>query len=98
MIYDIKENDRNITLTVEGELELQSINELRERILRLAETTAKDIAVDLSKVDYIDSTGIALLISLQRRQVQKGNSLKITSVSPRIQSLLQLTTLSDIVS
>ncbi len=95
MIYAINENDKVINLYVEGELELQSINEFREKVLQLAETANKDIVVDLSKVDYIDSTGIALFITLLRRQTQKGNTMKISAVSPRIQSLLQLTTLSD---
>jgi anti-anti-sigma factor len=94
MVYTIKEEESIVRITVDGELELQTIGEFREQVLKSAEAAQKDVEVDLSHVDYIDSTGLALLMSLGKMQAKRGRTLRIVNPSARILSVLKLTPLS----
>ncbi len=56
----------------------------------------KDIELDLSSVEYIDSSGVGVLISLLKLQKKKGKSLKIRKVSTKVLNVLKLSSLSEV--
>jgi len=64
--------------------------------LEIGQNENKDIDLDLSKVNYIDSSGVGVLISLLKLQKNKGKSLKISKVSPKVLNVLKLSSLSDV--
>ncbi len=97
MNFELKEDEKLIRLEINGPIEMQSIKTFREKIFNLGETTNKDIEVDLRKVDYMDSSGIGLLITLYKSQKQKGKAFTIVNVSPRVIDLLRLSSLSDVI-
>ena len=62
-----------------GDLEAAFGGDLWSRIDRLAEAN-KDVVLDLSGVDFIDSQGVGAVVSLIRRLSQKGLQLKVTGL------------------
>ena len=46
------------------------------------------LAVDLSKVDYLSSSGVAILVGLKRRVETKGGKIVIFHVQPIVRDLL----------
>ena len=56
------------------------------------------VVFDLSKVDYIDSAGLGLLVYIYGALNQKNGSLRLCGVSPRIMSLLKLTKMDTLLS
>ena len=50
--------------------------------------------MDLSGVEYIDSTGIGLLTSIAKLQSKNGKKVKIDKASLQILNVLQLSSLS----
>ena len=96
MKFKIKEESNIIRVDVDGPIEMETIKELKFRLLKLDQVTDKDIEINLSKVDYIDSTGITLLITLSKQQKQKGKSIKLTEPTPRVSSLLEISSLSGV--
>jgi anti-anti-sigma factor len=47
-------------------------------------------------VDYIDSSGVGVLISLLKLQKKKEKNLNIRKVSPKVLNVLKLSSLSDV--
>ncbi len=60
-------------LALDGEVDLHRSPEIREAIAPMVEKKVPRLLIDLSKVSYIDSSGLALLIeTLQRVQAYGG--------------------------
>lgn len=85
------EGDR-IRVAIEGELDL-SCAETAETALLSATAGSKDVLVDLSGLEFIDSTGISLLVMIMR--IKETGLGFLPSASAEVQRLLGLTGLDQ---
>lgn len=92
----INESNDKVSISVKGDIEMMTIKNFKQKLFEIGESIKKDIEIDLSDVDYIDSSGVGVLISLLKLQKQKGNSLTINKVSPKVLNILKLSSLSDV--
>ncbi|HXZ79713.1 MAG TPA: STAS domain-containing protein [Terriglobales bacterium] len=58
----------------------------------------KTIVLDLSKVSYLDSSGIGALVSVWVSAKRNGCELKLVSLSDRVKELLHLTNLDKLLA
>ena len=70
--------------------------ELHDLLHDLIEQDKKKVVIDLSKVDWMNSTGLGLLISGLTTLKKAGGELKLAKVTDKIQSLLTITKLVTI--
>ena len=64
-------------------------NALRDSLYELVLNQASPrFAVDLAKVDYLSSSGVAILVGLKRRVETKGGQMVIYHLQPIVQDLL----------
>jgi anti-sigma B factor antagonist len=96
MNIDIQKNNDPINVSVAGDIEMMTIKDFKSRLLDLGQNEDKDIEMDLSNVNYIDSSGIGVLISLLKLQKNKGKSLKISKISDKVLKVLEISSLSDL--
>ncbi|HPA72559.1 MAG: STAS domain-containing protein [Spirochaetes bacterium] len=96
MKIEIKESDDLVGIVVNGDIEMMTIKEFKEKLFDIGQNVNKDVELDLSSVDYIDSSGVGVLISLMKLQKKKGKSFKIAKVSSQVMNVLQLSSLSDV--
>ncbi|MBN1497056.1 MAG: STAS domain-containing protein [Spirochaetes bacterium] len=96
MDIEIKEDASIVSISVVGDIEMMTIKSFKEKLFEIGHSTQKNIEIDLSKVDYIDSSGVGVLISLLKLQKKKGKSLNITRVSAKVLNVLKLSSLSDV--
>ena len=75
-----------------GELDVQNV-EIAEAALRLAEEAegALEIVLDLERLTFIDSTGIAWIIAAMRRNAVDGDRLRATGTTPAVERVFQMT-------
>jgi anti-sigma B factor antagonist len=95
MEHEITERDGAVIVGFSGDVDLQSSPEARKILL---ECVARKILVlvDLSKVSYIDSSGIASLVeSLQTARKRDGN-LFLVSASEAALKVLELARLDRV--
>ncbi len=71
-----------------GDLDLAEKERLRER-LDAACLAGPEVAVDLSKVDYADSTALGLLVGTRNRLRERGGRLVLVAPSPQMKKLLE---------
>lgn len=96
MNIEINDTGNQVNVIVNGDIEMMTIKEFKEKLFDLGQNVDKDVELDLSNVDYIDSSGVGVLISLMKLQKKKGKTLKIAKVSSQVMNVLQLSSLSDV--
>lgn len=80
-----------VTLGVHGEIDLASAPLLEQNIEDAESSSPRKIVLDLAALDFIDSTGVHLLIKAQRRANSNGHGLALANVPPHAQRLLRIT-------
>lgn len=83
-------------LTLKGRLTLGESNLVRERISQLVAGGHTKVVVDLSGVDYIDSTGLGILVICFTSLKKQGGALKLVNPNKRNVELLLLTKLHTV--
>ncbi len=64
---------------IDDDLDAACVTRVRPQIERLAEA-GEDVLLDLSKVGFIDSSGLGTLVFLHKRLVANGHKLKIVGL------------------
>ena len=94
-VAGITESDGRLIVALEGEIDLEQAGAVR-RVLLDSLKKGRNVLVDLSKVTYIDSSGIASLVEgLQVARKQK-NDLILVAVSQRVRRVLELARLDKV--
>jgi anti-sigma B factor antagonist len=83
-------------LQVTGEVDVYFAPMLRERIRELAAKGAVHLIADLSQVDFLDSTGLGVLVGGLKRLREDGGSLALVITAPRILRIFQITGLTKV--
>lgn len=82
-------------LTVVGELDVATAPELRERLAGLDNNGVHDLVLDMSGVNFCDSTGLGILVGARKRFKAHGGAMTITHVQESVRRLFELTGLID---
>lgn len=77
--------------SLEGELDIATVPELRERLLGLLGPGVRLLIIDLSGVSFCDVAGLAVLIGTQRRATARGIVLRLAAPRPQVVKLLHIT-------
>jgi anti-anti-sigma factor len=96
MEIEVKENDEVITITIAGDIDLYTSKNFRNTVFEISQSRDKNIEIDFSGVDYMDSAGIGVLISLYKIQNAKGKKLIISQANADIINFIELSSLSYI--
>jgi len=81
-------------LRVTGEVDVYTAPMLRERIRELAAGGAVHLIADLGQVDFLDSTGLGVLVGGLKRLREDSGSLALVISTPRILRIFQITGLT----
>ncbi len=90
----VTERDGPVIVTLAGELDMVSAPAVRERLLSLLRPDASRLVIDMSAVRYADASGLAVLVSTQRRAVLLGGTLRLAALRPEVAKVLAVTGLS----
>jgi anti-sigma B factor antagonist len=85
-----------VVLALEGRLDALTALELKEEIRRLVEAGQAQLIVDLSGVPFIDSSGLAALVSGLKATRQAGGALKLAGLNEQARTVLRLTRLDRV--
>jgi anti-sigma B factor antagonist len=78
-------------IVVRGELDLSTAPELEEPLEQAVSTGDASILIDLSACEFIDSTGIALIVRAWQRLDGNGNRVVICSANDQVRRVLEVT-------
>ena len=81
-----------------GELDMSTAPRLREELVRLSSDDATAVTVDLSRLEFVDSTGLSVLITGLKRLREKGGDMALRSPNPGTRRVLEITGLTQVFS
>jgi anti-sigma B factor antagonist len=83
-LLDEAVNDRTHVVSPTGEIDLLTAPTLGRRLLGLVDEGKTRLVVDLSKVTFMDSTGIGVLLNVLRRLGHRRGQLVLVCPTERI--------------
>lgn len=85
-----------LTIELVGELDMASVEALSAMLQRAERTDAIRIVLDLSRCDYVDSTGLTGLLAAQRRSDQGSDRLRLRNLTGHVAEVVKLTKLDRV--
>ncbi|MEO5838665.1 MAG: STAS domain-containing protein [Acidimicrobiales bacterium] len=78
---------------VTGDLDMATAPALRQLVLQLLSSGARLIAIDLTAADFVDSTGLGMLVAALKRARTHDGELVVICPEPRLRRIFELTEL-----
>ncbi|MBZ5538144.1 MAG: STAS domain-containing protein [Acidobacteriia bacterium] len=69
---------------------------LKDKVKDVLNMGMRNILVDMSKVPFVDSTGIGFLVSSQAGVSKEGGFFKLLNPNPRVREVLKITRLDKV--
>lgn len=79
-----------------GEVDIYTSPELKNKIFDLIEEKDHDIIIDGEQLEYIDSTGLGVLMGIYKKLQEKSLNIKIVNLKPNIYKLFDITGLNKV--
>ncbi|MCL2822224.1 MAG: STAS domain-containing protein [Firmicutes bacterium] len=86
----------SIYLTLIGELDTSTAEAVRDEMDNIDIDKAERIVVDLSKLDFMDSTGIGVFLGRYKKFKEKNVQIFISSPKPNVDKILNLSGIYEI--
>jgi anti-sigma B factor antagonist len=93
LAVQLAEQDGWIVARASGDLDLTTAPRLREQLVQVVMDGRPRIVLDLEGVDFIDSTGLGVLVGVLKRTRSQGGDLRLVSQRNGLRRILELTTL-----
>ncbi len=83
-------------LLVEGELDIATAPRLISVLNRAVQEALRSLVVDLSEVDFMDSTGLALLINAHRRLTRRSKGFAVVCPPGPLRRVFEVTDMVEL--
>ncbi len=91
------QNDDTLILSIQEErLDAHNSPELREFVLKLLGEGRTRFILDLSRVRFVDSSGLGVLLSGYKNVNLQSGRFCLTGLHPRVQAMFELTRLNQV--
>jgi anti-sigma B factor antagonist len=88
---DVRQEEGGTVIAVSGELDLASSPVLEGELDRVFGSDEPVVILDLRRLEFMDSTGLSVLIRAHQRAENADRSLWLVKGPPQVQRLLTLT-------
>jgi anti-sigma B factor antagonist len=94
-----RQHDDATTIAISGELDLASVDQLRDAIRAAEESSRRSIVLDLSELSFMDSTGLSALLGARKRASENNHQLRfLPSRHDQVQQVLSITETNELIS
>ena len=95
----VREVDHStVALDLAGELDLLTAPLLSEAVDQATANGYRRMVLDLSRLGFMDSTGLSLLVDAQRRMAAKQGGVTVVCPLPPVRQILSLTGLDSVLA
>lgn len=95
---ELTERDGFAVLAVSGEIDVSTAPPLRERLIGLVNDGWTRVVVDLEGVDFLDSTGLGVLVAVLKRLETEGGELRLVCTRSQLLKVFEITGLNLVFS
>jgi anti-sigma B factor antagonist len=92
----IRQADNVSLVDVSGRLTSFEAQAFREAIQQLLQQGHRNIVLNLTGLDYLDSSGVGELARTYLAVVKKGGAMKVVGLAPKVEEILKITQLYQV--
>lgn len=96
--YKITQDANDVIMALNGELDVFTAPEAKDKMIDILKKGNINLVLDLTEVEFVDSTGLGVFISAFKHANTTGSRLALKNPSDRIKKLLDLTGISKIIT
>ena len=94
MKFEVKKNGTATVLTIkERKLDASVSPELKGEFLVLCGPQTKNLVLDLTEVEFCDSSGLSALLIAERKMRENGGVVKLVGLQKKVMSLIRISRL-----
>ena len=88
--------DNNFTIDMPKNFTIEEASKFRGQINKLIESGEKNFILNFSECDFIDSTGLGVIVAAYKKCVERGGSIKLKELKEQVRKLFKLTRLDKV--
>ena len=97
MSYKVSEQGNISTVFLTGEIDMDVTDNAKDVILPLIEA-GKEVHINLKDVEYMDSSGISVLIESHQKAVELGTKVTLKEISKSVLKVIMMAKLEQILN
>jgi anti-anti-sigma factor len=96
-ILEVHTEDRNgsVHIALRGELDLSTVGKVQDELRRVEESAPAVVVLDLSKLTFLDSTGLRCVVTADERARDAGRRVVIVRGPEPVQRVFSITRLEE---
>ncbi len=84
------------SMKLKGEIDIYNVAEFKKELYAQIDRASGDLYIDCSELQYMDSTGLGVLIGALKRTKEQNRNMYLTNLKPNIRKLFSITGLEKI--
>lgn len=88
--YSVSQHGDATVVRIGGRLDVRTAGDVRQRLVALVEQGAARVVLDLSPLEWIDSSGVGALVTLYKRTRTAGGDAKVAGLQGQPREIFRL--------
>lgn len=93
---DVSKTGDHSVVDVKGEIDVYTAPKLREKLIELVSEGSHNVVVNLESVDFLDSTGLGVLVGALKRVKAHDGTLALVCTQDKILKIFKITGLTKV--
>jgi anti-sigma B factor antagonist len=94
--YSYDTQGRRWVFKLEGDVDIYSAPQLKKALNSALEEKVEDVHIECERLDYMDSTGLGVLIGALKRIKEQDRNIYLKELKPNVMKLFNITGLDKI--
>lgn len=95
-MYNAKDTDKLIKVEIPKHLAIEEAGKLRDELYEHIAKGNNNFMLDFKNCEFIDSTGLGVMVAAYKKCVEQGGTIKLRSVHGNIMKIFTLTRLDQV--
>lgn len=96
MKCSVEAKDSGVRVAPEGDIDMHVAPEFRKVLRKVLDERPAAVTVDLAKVPFLDSSGVATIVEALKLSRQRGSSLRVEGCSRSVRDTFEIAGLTKI--
>jgi len=96
MNIHVEQRPSLIEATIEGRFDAHGIGRFHDRVVDRVDTLYPNVIIDLSRVEFMDSSALSALVKTLKRTMEHRGSIVLAGVADAARIILELTRLDEV--
>lgn len=96
MTSQVRLENNQVHMSIQGSIYVEEATAIREELLGYLAKGHNRFVINLGSVDYIDSSGLGVLVAIQKRALQSGGGVIVKEIRGLVKELFEMTRLTKV--